>query len=104
MMGVPTSLLKKKGGSTSAFSTLRILKMSNYSKLVSFRATKDFTDRLESLSARMQISKEEVFRVAIDTLELIEQMDRQGEGIVFMPNLPKVPSQWSLRGGEINEQ
>lgn len=68
--------------------------MDNYSKLVSFRATKNFTDRLENLSARMQIPKEEVFRVAIDTLELIEQMDRQGKGIVFMSNLPKVTPSW----------
>ena len=52
---------------------------------VEFRASSSFVDRLEELAARMKISKAEVIRTAIDTLEMVEQADRHGKGITFVP-------------------
>lgn len=59
----------------------------NWNKLsliIEFRASSDFVDRLEELSASMKISKAEVIRVAIDTLEMVAAADRKGRGITFV--------------------
>lgn len=52
--------------------------------IIEFRASSDFVDRLEELSASMKISKAEVIRVAIDTLEMVSAADRKGKGITFV--------------------
>lgn len=52
---------------------------------IEFRASSDFVDRLEELSASMKVSKAEVIRAAIDTLEIVVAEDRDGKAIVFVP-------------------
>jgi predicted transcriptional regulator len=52
---------------------------------IEFRASSDFVDRLEELSASMKVSKAEVIRAAIDTLEMVAAADREGKGIAFVP-------------------
>jgi hypothetical protein len=52
---------------------------------VEFRASSAFVDRLDNLAATMQVSKAEVIRAAIDTLEMVVSADRQGQGITFVP-------------------
>lgn len=52
---------------------------------IEFRASSDFVDRLEDLSASMKVSKAEVIRAAIDTLEMVAAADREGKGIMFVP-------------------
>ena len=54
-------------------------------ELIEFRASSDFVDRLEELSASMKVSKAEVIRAAIDTLEMVAAADREGKGIAFVP-------------------
>ncbi len=52
---------------------------------VEFRASSAFVDRLDDLATTMNVSKAEVIRAAIDTLEMVVNADRQGQGIVFAP-------------------
>jgi hypothetical protein len=52
---------------------------------IEFRASSDFVDRLDELSTTMRVSKAEVIRAAIDTLEMVAAADREGKGIAFVP-------------------
>lgn len=57
---------------------------------IEFKASGDFVDRLEELSTTMRVSKAEVIRAAIDTLEMVAAADREGKGIAFVnKNLPE---------------
>lgn len=53
--------------------------------IIEFRASSAFIERLEELASKMRVSKAEVIRTAIDTLEMVEAQDRQGKGLVFVP-------------------
>lgn len=52
---------------------------------IELRASSAFIERLEELASKMRVSKAEVIRTAIDTLEMVEAQDRQGKGLVFVP-------------------
>jgi hypothetical protein len=52
---------------------------------IEFRASGSFIDRLESLAEDMNMTRADVIRTAVDTLEMISEKDREGKKIVFLP-------------------
>lgn len=52
---------------------------------IEFQASESFMDRLESLSTDLKMTRADVIRTAVDTLEMISEKDREGKKIVFLP-------------------
>lgn len=57
---------------------------------IEIMASSAFIDRLEEMASRMKVSKAEVIRTAIDTLELLVKNDREGKEIQFVPKQKRV--------------
>jgi hypothetical protein len=57
---------------------------------IEIRASSAFIDRLEEMASQMKVSKAEVIRTAIDTLELLAKNDREGKEIQFVPKQKRV--------------
>ena len=66
-------------------SLIRGRKYSQRCVRIEFRASSDFVDRLEYLSATLFISEEKVIETAIKLLERVVEEDQKGNGFVFAP-------------------